>query len=778
MHTFDPQIVQDFLTESGELLDLLEADLVELEHAPRDPELLNKVFRALHTIKGSASFLALTNLVRIAHAAESALNAARSGLTLVDRAMMDLLLRTIDILRTQMRQLGEGQDLVEPPNDLVDTLTRLGEGKATPASASPEVSPAPTPSACSAPTPGHRVRIQLDESKTDLFQYLVSDLEETMAKVEAQVKAIIDGADVDAAGPALADAASAITKSVEFFGFAPVARLADALRESGEALGDLAKERLAQALPRVQGVLKLLVDQVDALREGELCEQNSEALLDRLHRALTGADLPSDAVLPDRSDASTALRVDGVDAGNADAPPPTAPIPSPQAQAPMPPSAASAPEVPPAATPKPNSPAASANEDAGTPAAKKAPSDSTIRVEVGRLEALMNLVGELVLEKNRIGAVARKLTQAIGSTHHDLSEQATLAAGGLDRIAADIQAAVMRTRLQPLEKLFGKYPRLIRDLSAKTGKKINLVIEGGETEVDKSVIEELGDPLVHLLRNAADHGLELPEQRLASGKNDTGTITLRASHQGSHVNLLIIDDGRGLPRERIAKKAVERGLASADAVAAMSDREIFQFIFEPGFSTAEQVSDLSGRGVGMDVVRTNIAKIKGSIELSSEPAKGTTVAITIPLTVAILPAMMVEVKGEVYAIPLGHIVEIVKPRPDQLSTIGKTPVLRLRDAVLPLVSAADAFGVPVEEGTELPFAVILDMNQKRAGLRVGSLIGQHDIVIKPLDGVGQERPDARSPVSGATVRDDGGVSLIVDVASLLRRVEEVKSLSA
>lgn len=777
MHTFDPQIVQDFLTESGELLDQLEGDLVELERAPRDPELLNRVFRALHTIKGSASFLALTNLVRIAHAAESALNAARSGLTQVDRAMMDLLLRTIDILRTQMRQLGEGQDLDEPPADLVDALTRLGEGKATPSGTPPGATPASTTPAPTASTPGNRVRIQLDESKTDLFQYLVSDLDETMARVEAQVKAIVDGADVDAAGAALADAAAAIAKSVEFFGFEPVARLADALRDSGEAMGDLAPHRLAQVLPRVQGVLKLLVDQVEALRQGELCEQHSDALLDRLHRSLTGRDLPTGAVLPDRADASLALRVDGAFGEISAAPDAPAAEPSPNGPSTSPVSAGkSDPATPPAI--RSCAPAPAGVDEGASSTSKKAPSDSTIRVEVGRLEALMNLVGELALEKNRIGAVARKLTQAIGSTHHDLSEQMTLAAGGLDRIAADIQSAVMRTRLQPLEKLFGKYPRLIRDLASKTGKKINLVVEGGETEVDKSVIEELGDPLVHLLRNAADHGLELPDDRVAAGKSDTGTITLRASHQGSHVNLLIIDDGRGLPRERIAKKAVERGLASAEAAATMSDREVFQFIFEPGFSTAEQVSDLSGRGVGMDVVRTNIAKIKGTIELSSEAGQGTTVAITIPLTVAILPAMMVEVKGEVYAIPLGHVVEIVKPRPDQLSTIGTTPVLRLRDAVLPLVSAADAFGVPIEEGTELPFAVILEMNQKRAGLRVGSLIGQHDIVIKPLDGVGREVAGGKSPVSGATVRDDGGVSLIVDVASLLRKVEEVKSASA
>jgi two-component system chemotaxis sensor kinase CheA len=484
-------------------------------------------------------------------------------------------------------------------------------------------------------------------------------------------------------------------------------------------------------------------------------------LLERLRDAAGGGELPAEGVLPPDADAETALRADGVRGASAR----TLVTAEGVAEA-MPPAKGPSTEAGVASTP--------VAKDEAMPA-KRPTSDSTIRVEVGRLEALMNLVGELVLEKNRIGAIARKLAHAIGSTHHELSEQAALAAGGLDRIAADIQTAVMRTRLQPLDKLFGKYPRLIRDLAGKTGKKIELVIEGGETEVDRSVIEELGDPLVHLLRNAADHGLELPDERVKRGKNPTGTITLRASHQGSHVKIEVADDGRGLSRERIVAKAVERGLVSAEMAATMDDRAIYPFIFEPGFSTAEKVSDLSGRGVGMDVVRTNIARIKGAIDLSSTPGLGTTVSITIPLTLAILPAMMVEVKGEVYAIPLDHVVEIVKPSKEQVSTIGSTPVLRLRDAVLPLVSAVEAFGLPQEEGDDLPFAVILDMNQRRAGLRVGSLIGQHDIVIKPLDGVSRDGTSEPNPVSGATVRDDGGVSLIVDVASLLRSVEDVKS---
>jgi two-component system chemotaxis sensor kinase CheA len=323
--------------------------------------------------------------------------------------------------------------------------------------------------------------------------------------------------------------------------------------------------------------------------------------------------------------------------------------------------------------------------------------------------------------------------------------------------------------MQPLDKLFGRYPRLIRDLAAKTGKKIQLVIEGGDTEVDKSVIEELGDPLVHLLRNSCDHGLELPEDRVKAGKSETGTLTLRASHEGSHVRVLVIDDGRGLSREKICKKAVERGLATAEQVATLSDREIWNFIFEAGFSTAEKVSDLSGRGVGMDVVRTNIHKLKGSIELSSELGKGTTISITIPLTVAILPAMMVGVGDEIYALPLGSILEIVRPQDDQISSIGGHRVMRLRDSVLPLVDAAELFCQPADKRRESPFAVVLQQHEKRVGLMVTRLIGQQEVVIKALDETGaNSMPKA---VSGATVRDDGGVSLIVDVDRLISMAE-------
>lgn len=296
---------------------------------------------------------------------------------------------------------------------------------------------------------------------------------------------------------------------------------------------------------------------------------------------------------------------------------------------------------------------------------------------------------------------------------------------------------------------------------------MQLEITGAETEVDKSVIEELGDPLVHLMRNSADHGVEPPEERKAKGKPEVGTIRLKAANAGGNVEIRIEDDGRGLDPARIGKKAVEKGVISEAELNQMSDKERIRLIFAPGFSTAEQISDVSGRGVGMDVVKTNIEKIKGTIDLESTVGQGTSVIIRIPLTVAIMNAMMVGVGKEVYAVPLSSIVEIVKPTPEQRSSINRAAVMRLRNGVLPLLDAGDLFSVPSEARVESPFAVVLQQNETRVGLLVSELIGQQEIVIKPLDGVMEHR----GPVSGATVRDDGGVSLIMDIGRVFALVE-------
>jgi two-component system chemotaxis sensor kinase CheA len=366
-----------------------------------------------------------------------------------------------------------------------------------------------------------------------------------------------------------------------------------------------------------------------------------------------------------------------------------------------------------------------------------------------------------VLTKNQVMGVARRMSESESGS--DMTDEMGAVAGELDLVTASLQTAVTRTRLQPLAKLFDRYPRVIRDMARLTDKRIRLEIEGRETEVDKSVLELLGDPLVHILRNSADHGVEPPDQRAEAGKPETGTIRLIAEHQGSHVRIAIEDDGRGIDRAVIGRKAVDKGLASEDQIAAMSDDEVLQFIFAPGFSTASEVSDLSGRGVGMDVVRTNVRRMNGSIGVQSTPGRGSTIEILIPLTIAIMPALEVEVGAERYCLPLQSVVEIVRPQEDLSHTVDRRPVMRLRGTVLPLIELRDTLAVDGERVGE-GFAVVVHAGRQRAGLVVDRLIGQKEIVIKPLD----RDAAGGGPFSGATIQEDGRVSLILDVNGILQ----------
>lgn len=757
---YDPAIMQDFLTESGELLEQLDRDLVLLEETPQDLELLNRIFRALHTIKGSASFMALTNLVNLAHAAESALNAARNRVFEVDRGVMDLLLQAVDILKKHFAELQDGRDLTVAPAALVANLTALGEGKKiggkvakaseTPAAPGHDAASAPPAASTTIETPGYSRRsLQLSPSKADLLGYLLSDLDQTLVQVGGLFDTLVSTGSRTEACNQISEFADALARSAAFFDFTAMRECAGVLSRLSNSVPDLTDGVIPSAVMVGHRAVELMKEQAAGLEKGYIVDRVLEDLLAGTRRVLDEQQ-PIEAF---------------------------APLPAaPDEEIASPGAAPTEPNEPP---PAPSEPADATGEHKAdqhpTAAAAKAgaPLEQTIRVEVGRLEALLNLVGELVLQKNRLGAISRKIV----STHEhsapdaELTESLVRSTGGLDRLTSDIQVAVMRTRMQPLEKLFGKYPRLIRDLARKTEKQIRLVVEGGDTEVDKSVIEELADPLVHIMRNSADHGIETPAERLKSNKSECGTIRISASHEGSHVLIRISDDGRGLARDKIGGKAVKQKLITESELASMSDREVQALIFAPGFSTAEVVSDLSGRGVGMDVVRTNIEKIKGTIELDSTPGSGTTISIKIPLTVAIMTAMMVGIGREIYAVPLHNILEIVRPEKSNLSTINGAPVMRLRNSVLPLIDGNDVLGLPASKRMAAPFTIVLGQGERRVGLMVTRLIGQQQIVIKPLDGMA----DRSGAVSGATVRDDGGVSLIVDVGRMLALAQSASS---
>ncbi|MGJ8637638.1 MAG: chemotaxis protein CheA [Phycisphaerales bacterium] len=743
INDFDPEILQDFITESGELLDQLEGDLVDLESTPQDPELLNQIFRALHTIKGSASFLALTNLVAIAHVAESALNAARNNQIVIGSAEMDLLLAAIDVLKIQFEEITSGNtDLTAAEPNLIETLKQLGEGQVASAEATSDESNAGIQSD-SAPefADGRIVRtLELDSSKLDLIDHLASDIGQSINESMVKIELLKDESSRGSAVHGLTERFEELAKTIDFFEIPEMMSIITVLDKTAESLSNIKQEHADQIVPRLQGMCILLAEQTEQLAQQSIVSWDIDCLVERLTGWIEGQEI-EEGVLPAGADGQAALAADGIPFGESstdlDADSLETEV---QSQGGV------------AST---DTPASGARTAIGQ-------IEQTIRVEVGRLESLMNLVGELVLQKNRIGSISEQVERS--NLDSELIEQMEATTSTLDRVTGDIQLAVMRTRMQPLEKLFGKYPRLIRDLAGKTEKKINLVIEGADTEVDKSVLEELGDPLVHLLRNSGDHGIEKPEDRLAAGKEETGTIKLVAGHAGSHVRVQIIDDGKGLDREVIGAKAIERGLVSEEQLVTMSDEEVFRFILEAGFSTAEQVSDLSGRGVGMDVVRTNIeSKLKGELAIESKKGEGTTLTITIPLTVAIMPAMMVGVGDEVFAIPLTNITEIMRPSDEQISGLGNDPVIHLRGQVYPLISSQEIFDVPEAARCDEDTVVVISFNQRVIGLRVTSVIGLQEIVIKPLTGVQRE-----GPISGATIRNDGSVSLIMDIAGLMQ----------
>ena len=397
-----------------------------------------------------------------------------------------------------------------------------------------------------------------------------------------------------------------------------------------------------------------------------------------------------------------------------------------------------------------------------TPGGKE--EDSTVRVETKRLDQVMNLVGELVLNRNRLIKLGCGLEDQYET--NPLVRELGLTLAQLNLVTSDLQLAVMKTRMVPIRKVFSRFPRLVRDLSSKLGKQVRLDLIGEDTEVDKSVADELGDPLVHLVRNSMDHGLETVEERKRLGKNIEGTVRLAAYQEGNSIVIRIEDDGQGLQVEKIAEKALAKGLISESELTSMSPQDIMKLIFLPGFSTVDQVSDLSGRGVGMDVVRTNISRMNGSLELDSELGRGSQVTIKLPLTVAIIQALMVEVKGAIFAVPLASVIEAVKVTKDDIKSVNGQAVLNLRERILPLLDLAQTFQIPNEHSGDERYVVVVAIGAQRFGVVVDRLRAQEEVVIKSL---GKFLSNVQG-VAGATITGDGKVVLILDMSDLVQNM--------
>ncbi|UVL57871.1 chemotaxis protein CheA [Pseudomonas sp. B21-035] len=732
----DEEILQDFLVEAGEILEQLSEQLVELESRPDDADLLNAIFRGFHTVKGGAGFLQLNELVECCHIAENVFDILRKGARRVDSELMDVVLEALDTVNSMFGQVRERSDITPATPELLAALSRLaepaGEDEAPAPAAEPEVLEAPAAEA------------EADITDTE-FEQLLDSLNAVKAEAQAQ--------DAEPAGDEITDAEfESLLDQLHGKGqFAAdnlggAAEAPAAAAAAGDVSGDITDDEFEALLDQLHGKGTFAVDALPgaAAAPVEACapaaagdhisEHEFEALLDELHGK--GKFAP-DAV-------ATAAPVASAAPAKAAAKPAPAPAAKPAA-APAPAAKAAA------AAPAPARQAA--------PAAEKHPAsetETTVRVDTARLDEIMNMVGELVLVRNRL--------VRLGLNSGD--EAMSKAVSNLDVVTADLQTAVMKTRMQPIKKVFGRFPRLVRDLARQLKKEINLELVGEETDLDKNLVEALADPLVHLVRNAVDHGVETPEEREASGKSRGGKVVLSAEQEGDHILLSISDDGKGMDADVLRAIAVKRGVMDKDAADRLSETECYNLIFAPGFSTKTEISDVSGRGVGMDVVKTKISQLNGSINIYSTKGLGSKIVIKVPLTLAIMPTLMVMLGNQAFAFPLVNVNEIFHLDLSRTNVVDGQEVVIVRDKALPLfylkrwlVSSA------AHEEQREGHVVILSVGTQRIGFVVDQLVGQEEVVIKPLGKMLQGTPG----MSGATITGDGRIALILDVPSMLKR---------
>ena len=637
------EIMEDFLIEAFELIEQIDHDLVELEANPEDLELLNRIFRVAHTVKGSSSFLNFDVLTELTHHMEDVLNKARKGELKITPDIMDVVLESVDMMKGLLESIRDnGSDAAAGIDikNICASLTQISEGEAPSAAAeAPAAAPAPEP--VKEPEPA----APAEEAAPEVSDAELSKLSDS--EVEAEIERLLK-----------------------------VRKAEDQARRASKGIAPKSPEEIAPAT-----------------------------------------------------------------------------------------SAAPAPAARPA-------PSRERDTDKKVPAASSSSAvaqEQTIRVEVKRLDHLMNLIGELVLGKNRLLKIYDDVEERYEG--EKFLEELNQVVSSLSLVTTDIQLAVMKTRMLPIAKVFNKFPRMIRDLSRDLGKQIDLEISGEETELDKSIVEEIGDPLVHIIRNSCDHGIEDPETRKAMGKPEKGLVQLKAYNEGNHIVVEIVDDGKGLDADMLKSKSIEKGIITEREADAMSEKEAFGLIFRPGFSTAAKVTNVSGRGVGMDVVKTNIEKLNGIIDIESEVGKGTVMKLKIPLTLAIIQSLLVGTQEEFYAIPLASVLETVRVPIDDIYTIDGKNVLRLRDEVLSLVRLSDVFGVEkVFDGGDHTYVVIIGVAEAKLGIIVDTLVGQEEIVIKSMGDYLQNIPG----IAGATIRGDGRVTLIIDVGAMMEMAKDIK----
>lgn len=685
------EIFEGFLIETQELLDSLTNDLMEIESNPENEELINKIFRSFHTIKGTSSFMNVGKISHITHNAEDLLNKIRRKELPITQETIDVLLEVQDWIQLMLNELREGEDIIAEYGETLSKLEILKNGGTL-----GDIQIADSTQRTTASTASNIVK---KETSNEEIGPAWSDTEDLSIEQTQEINAL---------EKVLTDIS--ITSHPGDFTPDEYSLLDQAFAELNKSFGQEFKPGTDE-----QAIIKENDIQVKEIENSETLEEIK----------------PVDASI-ENSQTNQANQK-------------SVPLPATTIQA---------------------SPT--------TPSKDKAPgnaaiSTDTIRIDVSRVESLMDLSGELVLSRNRLMQISENLDGKVDNK--DIIRDLIDSTAQLDFITSEIQTAVMRMRMVPIAKLFQKAPRIVRDISKEFGKKIKLVLQGEETEIDRGIIEELNDPLVHMIRNSCDHGVEPPAERIAKGKPEEGTVILDASQEGNNIVLKIIDDGAGMDPQKLINKALEKGIITQEEARIYTPKEAFQLIFAPGFSTAKVVTSVSGRGVGMDVVRTNIQSLKGMIDIDSEINKGTTFTIKLPLTLAIIQGLLVRIQNETYAIPLSSVIEVVSTSNCEISTINKKEVIRIRNDVFPLIRIDYALKHP-NPTAELTnrYVVIVGLGSEKYGLVCDELLGQQEIVIKSL---GEYLGNIKG-IAGSTILGDGRVIMIIDIGDFIAKLTDNK----
>lgn len=694
------QYLNMFIDESNDHLQSLNEKMLELESSPADLGIVQVIFRSAHTLKGMAATMGFEDLAALTHQMENVLDLVRNEKLAMQEFIFDTLFKSLDALESMVQDITQGGEGKADVTAIVESLQAIVRGDMAPA-ASKAVSATPTSS-----TPAEIVQeskgIQLDEFQQSVIEQSMSEGHqalylEVFIREDCQLKAV---------------RAYMVFDMLERFG---------EVIKSEPSTQDIEQDKFDRSFSlyyitqKDEAELKTMILGVSEIENVTMTRLDAESLREMSATAAKSSPISSE-ILPVETTSVASAPV--VEEAKVAAAPPAAP-------------------------------------KAAAKAAVAAPS-RTIRVDIDRLDVLMNLFSELLIDRVRLEQLASevKVPALTDAVEH------------MGRVSSDLQNIVLKLRMVPVDTVFNRFPRMVRDLAKSLDKKLDLIITGAETELDRTVIDEIGDPLVHLLRNSVDHGVEPIADRIAAGKDETGVVKLSAFHSGNHVFIEIEDDGRGIYRDKILQSAIKKGVVTQEQSVTMKDEEVYQLLFAPGFSTAEVISDISGRGVGLDVVKSKISSLGGHVTVYSTPGKGTKFSVQLPLTLSIISAMLIRVGSEKYAIPLTSIVETGIIKSKQVRDLHGSQLIPYRETHIPLLSLSRVFEVPdfderEEEETEI---VVIRKGDKLAALAVENFIGQNEIVLKSL---GKYLPDIQG-VSGATILGDGQVALIIDPNAFIK----------